>query len=283
MLYSGNIAAVSGVYDNWSASPSANIGTSVTCGTSSAEGLWTPIAAASDVSSNIEGFEVIVTTASNTGDRQILLDIGVDPAGGSSYTAIISNIVCGNPGTFATGMVHKYLFPMFIAAGSSIAARATNGSVTAITIIVAARFFAGNTSPETFPRGQFSETIGTITNSNGASFTPGNAVWGTWTLLGTTTLPLWWWQLAYSVSNGTITGEYTYIQLGTGGAAIKQIIGKHMHLGNTAETVGEQLGSNLIFFNSYCPVPSGTDIYIRGRCNNAPDTGYNAVAIGIGG
>jgi hypothetical protein len=31
------------------------------------------------------------------------------------------------------------------------------------------------------------------------------------------------------------------------------------------------------------PVPAGVNIYIRGRCNGAPDTGYNATVIGIGG
>jgi hypothetical protein len=94
---------------------------------------------------------------------------------------------------------------------------------------------------------------------------------------------LWWWQLAYQVDNGTITAEYTYVELAYGDASNKVTILKRMHQGTTSEQIGSILNGNLNIFEAYCPVPAGATIYIRGRCLNAPDTGYNGVAIGIGG
>lgn len=129
----------------------------------------------------------------------------------------------------------------------------------------------------------FSETIGTISSSGGVSFTPGNAANGSWVSLGTTVKPLWWWQIACQCSNTTQTGEYVYIQIAFGDGSNKHIILTVMFGNSTSETGGTPLEGNLSFAEAFCPVPAGSSIYIRGRCNNAPDTGYNAVAIGVGG
>ena len=72
-----------------------------------------------------------------------------------------------------------------------------------------------------------------------------------------------------------------YLLVGTDGAST--CLSCHMHAGDTSERIGTVFKENLIWAASYCPVPAGAGIYIRGRCNNAPDTVYNAVAIGIGG
>ena len=85
-----------------------------------------------------------------------------------------------------------------------------------------------------------------------------------------------------NVSNGTITAEYTYIDLAFGDATNKHVIMRQHHGGVTNETVADAAANNLNMFNCFCPVPAGSTMYVRGRCINAPDTGYNAVAVGIG-
>lgn len=149
--------------------------------------------------------------------------------------------------------------------------------------MVGIRFYGQPDHPENVPVSQYSETLGTITNSQGVSFTPGNAADGTWVSLGTTTLAMWWWQIGYQVSNSVITTERTYIEIAYGDATNKHLIMRLLHIGNTNEEITSTLNENLMPWACYCPVPAGTNIYIRGRCENAPDTGYNGVAIGIGG
>jgi len=285
MLLPGGLSRFSFTYDNWGTNPSTTPGTSVTPGASNAEGSWTQVASSSNISQDCYWLAIRVSEGSTSGQiKSQLLDIGVDPAGGTSYTAVISDIVCG--ASFATSNRqdgHQFLFPIFIKSGSSVAVRIQGSNGTAGTVLVAVKFYGQPSNPEKCPMGMFSETIGSIASSAGVSFTPGNAADGSWTSLGTTSKNLWWWQICYQISNSTITVEQTYIELAYGDGSNKVSIMRAMHMGSTVEECGFTFPYNLNFIEAYCPVPAGATIYIRGRCVNAPDTGYNAVAVGIGG
>lgn len=284
MLAQRGSSATYFMYDNWGSNPSATPGTSVVPGASNAEGSWTAIASSGNISEDICGIYLQVIAGATSGQiKSQLLDIGVDPAGGTSYAAIISNIVCGcSPALTAAG-AREFFFPIFIKAGSSVAVRIQGSNATAGTVRIAARFYGKPNAGELLPVGFYSETIGTITNSSGVSFTPGNAADGSWVDLGATTKPLWWWQLGYQIDNATITAEYTYIELAFGDASNKHSIFRVMHGGTTAEVCGLAMQTQMLAIAAYCPVKAGEHIYVRGRCNNAPDSGYNAVAVGIGG
>lgn len=284
MLASPGLSSYGFKYDNWPATPAATAGTSVVPGASNAEGAWTQIAAAANITADCHWLFIHVHTgATSTAQKDHLLDIGIDPAGGTAYVAAISNIVCGESQTLSNGGTRPFIFPLFIRSGSSVAVRIQGNAATAGTVRVMAKFYGRPTLPEIMPIGQFAETIGAITNSGGQSFTPGNAADGAWQSLGVTAKDLWWWQLGYQISAATITGEMTYIELAYGDATNKISIMRHFHLGSTGETCLDVAYGNLSFVDCYCPVPAGSTIYIRGRCDTAPDTGYNAVAIGIGG
>jgi hypothetical protein len=257
MLFTPKLPQHLFTYDNWGANPSTTPGTSVVPGASDAEGSATVIATGSNIAQDIYGFAIRVSDgATATQSKSHLLDIGVDNAGGTAYTYIISNIVCGDSSSItSTGEGHYFFFPMFIKAGSQVAVRIQGTNATA----------------------------GTITGSSGVAVTPGNAADGTWTSLGTTTNPLWWWQIGYQIDNAAITAEYTYIELAYGDGSNKIPIMRDMHGGTTGETASPIFKSNLNWFECYCPVPAGATIYARMRCLNAPDAAYNMVAVGIGG
>jgi hypothetical protein len=285
MLFPPGLSSYGFKYDNWGANPGTSIGTSVTPGASNAEGTYTQIASSANIAQDCYWIYLLISQG-NTGGaaKNHLLDIGVDPAGGSSYTAIISNLVCGaSSGPNAGNGNREHVFPFFIKAGSSVAARIQGSNGTAGTVRIGAKFYGLPSRPEAIPVGAYSQTFGTITNSNGESFTPGNAADGSYVDLGSVTKALWWWQIGYQVDNATITGEYTYIELAWGDASNKHQIAKVMHAGNTGETCGLSIQEHMLACSAYCPVPAGANIYIRGRANNAPDSGYNATVVGIGG
>lgn len=272
-------------YDNYGANPSSTPGTTLTPGNSNADSSWVQIASSANIANNVYGIKLILSTMAThaAANHQVLLDIGVDPAGGTAYVDTISDILCGQITVNFAGAKQKF-FPIYIPAGSSVAVRARSSNATAVSLRVSAKFFGMTSGPHSFPYGQISETLGAIpASSTGTSFTPGNAADGTWVSLGTTTNQLWWWQLCYSISNGTITAERTYIDLSYGDASNKILMKRIVALGNTNEYQDECIGANLDFYECYFPVPAGANIYVRGRCENAPDSGYNAVAIGIGG
>ena len=284
MLHTPKLSRLDFTYDNYGANPSATPGTSVTPGTSNAEGSWTQVAAHANLTSHIYGFYVRVSDGLLSSQKKDhLLDIGVDPAGGTAYQAIISNICCGSSSSIAVGGPFQYLFPMYIPSGSSVAVRVQGNNVVAGTLRVAIKFYGSQSRPEMFPVGYFSETIGSFVASSGTLYTPGNAADGTWTLLGATSKDLWWWQLTHQRSNQTQTAEITYHELGFGDGSNKHIIMKLQDASSTAEQSREVFHSNLNIMECYCPLPSGTNIYVRGRCSAAPDFGYCALAVGIGG
>lgn len=268
--------------DNY-ATPSATPGTAVTPGASNAEGSWTQIFSAANVAYDIDLLYIAIGGGNTTGtDKSHLVDIGVDPAGGTSYSAIINNIVCGQSQTVTTGWT-DFIFPIRIKAGSTVAVRCQGVAATAGTIRVVCRGYGRPSRPAMLHSGQYSETIGTVTGSGGTSFTPGNAAEGSWVSLGTTTKDLWWWQLGVQCSNGTITAQYTHVDLAYGDATNKKMIIESLSIGwyGTAEIAAWTLP--FYHIEGYCDVPAGSTIYVRGRCSTTPATGYNALAIGIGG
>jgi hypothetical protein len=271
-------------YDNWGTNPSSTPGTSIVPGASNAEGSWTQVATGANIAADVYGLSLqVFGGATSATAKNHLLDIGVDPAGGTSYTAVISNLQVGSSPALTVAGAREYFFWFYIPAGASVAVRVQGNQATAGTVRVVVRFYGRPKAPEMVPRGSFSETFGTITNSNGQSVTPGNAADGSWTLLGTTTQDLWWWQLGYGIDNATVTAEYTYIELAFGDVSNKVTIFKMMHVGTTGETAGLAMQTQLVPAAAYQPVPAGAGIYVRMRCNNAPDTGYHVTVVGIGG
>lgn len=269
-------------YHNGGTNPSANPGTSIVPGASNVEGSWTSVATGSNIAEDIFGVWLQVQGGNTSGQQKDhLLDLGVDPTGGTSYTAIVSNVICGYSDASVRGCANHY-FPIYIKAGSQVAVRIQGSNATAGTVIVWATFWGKPTRPERVPVGFVSETIGTITGSAGVSFTPGNAADGTWVSLGSTTRTLWWWQLCAQLSNGTIATERTYVDLAVGDGSTFDIIVNDYQLSSTGTSEVLSRPSIGPCIRGYRELPAGATLYVRGRCNTAPTSGYNAVAIGIG-
>jgi hypothetical protein len=284
MLARTPLSAFFGVQTNSAATPNATPGTAVTPGASGSEGAWTSIIAATARESAWVYLRVSDgATASNS--KQHLLDLGIDPTGGTSYTPLFEDLVCGCSAPLTVGGGFQFLFPLRIPAGARVGVRIQGLAATAGSVRVDLRLYGNACAPPFIPSAQYVERIGATSGTVGVSFTPGNAADGTWTLLGTTTRPCWWWQLGYSINNGTITAEYTWIELGYGDgtAGGTTSILRLLHGGTTNEVCNVTQNGNLSLAEAFAEVPEGTNIYVRGRCTNAPDTGYHAVALGFGG
>lgn len=273
-------------FNNWGATPSSAMGTSVTSNaTANVEGSWTQIAASSDITSEVYWLNVRISHGYSSGaSRPSLLDIGVDPAGGTSYVEQVQNLICGNSADFTTpGGGHCYHIPIRIRAGSSVAVRLQSGGTTVPTR-VSAMFFGDPSRPEMAPNGTVFETIGTVTNSLGVSFTPGNTgTYGSWVSLGTTTRELWWWQLGAQVDNATQNALGYRYELAYGDASNKTTILINAFNTRSTESSGHIYAEHLMSAAAYCLVPAGSTIYVRGTCTATADTGHNALAYGVGG
>lgn len=270
-------------YTNQS-TPSTTPGTSVTPGASNAEGAFTEIAAAASITQDIYLVQLFLSGGGVSANSKMqLIDIGFDPAGGTNYTSQISNLVCGSSATPSATSAYAgltFIFPLFIPAGSAVAVRIQGSNATAGTVRVQAEFFGRPSHPEKINVGQYSETIGTITNSSGVAFTPGNTgAEGAWASLGITTRALWWWQMGVQADDTSIGGTVYQFDLAYGDGINKVMIIENFTVyTGTGETL-----SGSIQFAGLCEVPAGSEIFIRGASSGTSDSGWNAVAVGIGG
>lgn len=268
-------------YSNYDAA-SNTVGTSVTPGASSAEGNWTQIASGANIAQSVYGvFLLINSGATSASAKNHIIDIGYDPAGGSSYTAKITDLIVGQSAAYGGQLSagRAFYFPLSIPPGSTVAVRVQGSSGTAGTIRVGATFYGRPTRPEMIRSSGYSETIGAVASTLGVSFTPGNSgAEGAWTSLGTTTRDLWWFQLGVQLNNATFSLNTSYqFDLAYGdGTNMHMIIENHMATVTTAESLQTLLSSG------ECLVPAGSTLYVRGSCANTADTGWNANAVGIG-
>lgn len=259
------------------ANPSTTPGSAVTPGSGS-KGSYVQLASAANLNFDCYGILLwVIAGNTSTGIRDILLDIGVDPAGGTSYDQVIglNNIFVPQAGNAVDGGYLMY-FPLFIPAGCSVGARGQASSTS--TFRVAARFFGQPLDPASLLVGQYSETIG-VSGNGGTPITCGNtAAEGAWTSIGTTTRPCWYWVLCVGHNVGTTTAQMYYFDLAYGDGSNKHIIIEnqpHFNPGTAEKTSAFRIGANW-------EVPAGGTLYVRGSASGTAET-CEAVTVGIGG
>jgi hypothetical protein len=260
--------------------PSTTPGVSVTPGSGS-KGSYVQLASGANLTKDVYALVLWVCAGNTTATiRDLLLDIGLDPAGGTSYSQIggINNIFAPQSSNAVDGGRWFY-FPLFIKAGTSVGVcgQANNTS----TVRVAARFYGQPTNPENIITGQYSETIG-VSGNGGTPFACGNtAAWGSWVSLGTTTRSCWHWTLAWGHNVGTTTAQMYCAELAVGdGTNFKTILPcLPMFNPGTAEKSGNPLPA---LCAGYWEVPAGATLYVRGSASGTAET-TEAVAVGIGG
>lgn len=271
-------------FDNWGATPSATPGSTITAsGTAHTKGSWTQLAANTDMTSDGRWIYLsIFGTFISATQTDLLVDIGIDPAGGTSYTTVIPNLIAGET---ANSLINSpaYLLPLYIPAGASVAARSQSNAASR-TAKLLFKIFGGLSNPEVMPTTLYAENLGANTaNSQGVSFTPGNAAWGSYTSLGTTSLDLSWVQLGVQMSTATAGSDTTWIELAIGDGTNFRTLMRELYTQNTAEQIMPVAKTNLIVPRVSVPViPAGSTLYVRGFAAAAPTAGYNACAIGMG-
>jgi len=253
---------------------------SVTPGASGAEGSWTQIAASGDISQECFGVALALASGFTSGQvKNHVVDIGVDPAGGTSYTAVVTDFVAGSS---ASGSDKTLWAPIRIPSGSSVAVRIAGSNATAGTVNVRAEFYGSPDVPALARAASFSETLG-VSGTAGTAFTPGNGSFGSWTSLGTTSRNLWAVQLGEQAADSTKGAEITICQLAVGDVTNKLLISEYVVEHTSLEEEPRRLDWQLTPPELLSPLPAGAELWVRGQCNNSPDSPYQAAVVGFGG
>lgn len=217
--------------------------------------------------------------------RDMLVNIGVDPAGGSSYSTLIQELVCTGSVSLNVGSPISYYFPIWIKAGSTVAAQASVNNATVGTVRVITTVFGQPRNARTLRVGSYCRTFGTTLASSGSTaITSGTTSDGAWTQLGSniaTGDALWWWQMGMGYNNAVINGPLIYsadLSIGDG-TNQRIVIADQLYLGTTSEQIfalGTKNGCE------YRSVP-GQGVYGRLQCSGTPDSGIGLAAYAVGG
>ena len=258
---------------NASGRPAVPQGTAVTPGTG-AYGSWAQMVA----STTDDTYGILICAnnwAVSAASRNGLFQIGVDPAGGTSYTVVIPSLIAGNSSVYNDrGGGLWYYFPLFMPAGSSIAAQA-RGTVTG-NFSVYIQLFQRPANP--FARQvYYVEALG-ASGDGGTSLTPGSTSDGSWVSMGTTAQPLNWWQFGFQIlssdtSHGTAAVHFD-VAYGDGTNFVP-IITDGMWLSSSGETgngLTQAVGCEML-------VPAGSTIYMRAQNSGTAEPG-TAIAYG---
>lgn len=259
--------------------PAAANGTAVTPAVGS-YGSWAQIFAATSA----DTYGILININSNSGSassRGTVIDIGWDEAGGTSYTARVTGLLCGGAAAYNLGGSGCwYYFPLFIPSGSRIAARGNSTVATAFR--VGAVLMQKPANPAMVRKGSFTETLG-ISGNIGTVIVPGTTSEGAWTLVGTTSLRCWWWQVGVQVSTADTawTAGVMHVDVGVGDGTVA---GTDVIIRDTPITTStaEALTNIPITAGVEWDCPAGSNIYVRAQFSGTLDT-YTCAAYGLGG
>lgn len=212
------------------------------------------------------------SSANNAGaTRQCVGDLMYDPAGGTSWSVLIPDMIFGQNISVQALVCHNqiYVLPVWAPAGSSFGLRFQSVN-TSIGVAGAVWVWGEPSRPELWWCGTKVEVLGVTTSgaSAGTQFTPGNNAWSSpWTTIGTSTKPYGAYQMGIGPGNDTtLNARYYLMQLGIGDA---QMPGSPtQYFGTTNAEIRAYAMPQCPLF---CDIPSGVVFQARGYCNTTPE------------
>lgn len=267
--------------------PAANMGITITPAQNSKAGSYSEYVDGALVINDVYGIKINF----NTNDRSnavgnTLVDIGVDVTAGTSYTVLIPDLLATHAAPYNIGGGgFWYYFPIFIPAGTSIAARASVDNATVGSLRSQIYLYGKPRYPEQVRCGRYVEALGEVTaTSEGTVVTAGQAAEGTYTSMGTLTRDSWWYQMGFGSSDSSLTSGNIYDwDVAVGDASNKRLVSTEP-LGRTIITgAAEQVTHINSMENASMLGKAGQTVYIRGQCSGTPDTDTTCVVYALGG
>lgn len=265
--------------------PAATEGVDVVNGGSSAYGSYAGIIAGASVTTDIYLIEIRIRRAANTAttDTTMLYTIGLDPAGGTSYTDTINHLMFRAPNSTNGVGINTYTFPLFIQAGTSIGVKCMNTAATGGNSRVSVHLWGDPKHPEMAWAGKGVETIGVTlgTPPTGVSVTPGAASQGAWATIGTTTNDCHWWQMAFKSGGDTVDANIAFsCDLAVGNGTARQIVINRALF----ETTTNEVQFNRPQYDGWGSAPAGSTIEGRAWCTGTPaEPAYQMAVYGVWG
>lgn len=207
--------------------------------------------------------------------------IGLDAAGGTSFTDFIVDLLATDAGAYPTGV--WYFFPVFIKAGTTIGAAADVGNGTPGTVLVSCTLLCQPRRPGLVRAGSKVTTFGQngLNPPTGVAVVSGSLAEGAWTgIQASLSAPApWFWQAGFNFNVHPAALCY-HLDVGIGDASNKRLAIENQLVQSTAsDTVYKPPN----FSRGYCPAKAGDNLYARLQCSSTPDSGLEVMVYGVSG
>lgn len=256
---------------NFTGTPSTSaVGTNFTSGANNGDG--TAASVLSSISHDVEYLVIGIHGIAASGENgSALLDVLIDPAGGSSWSSFIDDLIAGEcpVAGAAGGAAYWYHFPIWLKSGHSIGVQCRTARATDITtgrVVIFA--YGGNRNPGSWWCGQSVTSVGiTAASSRGTNHTAGNSgAFSSWTNFGSA-LPAPAGALQFAVqgtnTDTTQNAAAYYFEFGAGSTRI----GPPLFRGTSTTEQGVLSPQGVIFYEA----PSGLQLQVRGTCSGTAE------------
>jgi hypothetical protein len=218
----------------------------------------------------------------STQARDCVVALGVDPAGGTSFTSV-ADLVCGPASGYffsSTGMGGTiFRFPYWIRAGASIGVAASVNSATLTALNAFCRVRGAPSRPEQIYVGTYIDQFGvSLATAAGTTITPGTTSEGAYVSLGTLTRPIYAWEFGMGVNDSTMTINNLDVDIAIGDGTNRKIAIPNALVGTSALESISKLPAL-----EYCTGAVGDQVWARAQSATALDSNYSIAVYGVGG
>jgi hypothetical protein len=224
---------------------------------------------------------VHVTDQAGSGaNNNLLLDIGDDPAGGTSYTVNLPDLALGMAGTTAAAPPSERLFPCYIPAGASIAAR-FQSAVASDTAQVGIVMYGGTplgVRPKRSPLVAYGVSAATSAGTTLTNDAVGADTKGAWAqLVAATSRDHEGFVVCISGADNAMTANRYLVDIGIGGAGSEIVLFGNLFYAATAAEIGFHMTGQTALIHA--PVISGTRIAARAQADITAVQSHVKVAV----
>lgn len=260
---------------------SASFGTSVTP-VQNAYGSYAQLISGANLTDDCYELVICVNNVGiSTVSRDCVVSIGLDPAGGTSYTSLVDLVVgpASNMGAVVGSGGVWFKFPIFIAAGTSIGAAGAVSStdVTSFGVCCVARCRPSH--PENIIIGKFIDQYGvTLASSSGTAITEGTTSEGAYVALSSAlTRPIVHLSFGRGHANGTMSSGLNVIDIAIGDASNKLVIISNAPVLTSSSEFQTKMPSG-----EPCDGAIGVIVYGRAQTSTNAPSGVSLAAYGVG-
>lgn len=271
---------------SWSGTPAGAYGTLCTRG-NNAYGTWTQLLAGASVAHDIYGIYINVNQLSGNGQASdSICNIGIDTAGGTSYSVLIPDLLVSAAALFystfgAAGGGISYYFPIFIPAGSSVGAQFSTNGTGGNNPYALVTLYGQPSRPDAVNVGRWVDSIGiNAGTSTGTAVTPGTSSPGSWTSLGSPGRSGWYTQLGMGINDASCAYEGYLCDIAAGDASNKRILTEHNKY--SADSF-EQLACSYRDQQCFGIVSTSDTLYGRIQASGTSNSNLSIAAYVLGG